>query len=213
MTYCGAYGDQPVFSVAREKAADVMGVAGVVAYRWLPRLFAAFPLIFPSKRVFFPFTLCSRPMSSPAVHPNFLPGADREAPQDSLIVGAGCFWGVEKLFRNNFASKLISTQVGYAGGTKENPTYEEVCRGTTGHFEAVKLCYYKDKTKPEELLEFFWTIHDPTTKDRSAEFACMQQQRKILLLNLLNQWLNAEYMQGSFLQDCTGSHKKKNSRI
>ncbi|KAL8454014.1 hypothetical protein Emag_001586 [Eimeria magna] len=107
-------------------------------------------------------------MTSSSSHPNYLPGADRSAPHDSLIVGAGCFWGVEKLFRTNFPSKLLSTQVGYAGGSKENPTYEEVCRGTTGHFEALKLEYFKEKTTPDELLEFFWSIHDPTTKDRQG---------------------------------------------
>ncbi|KAL8429097.1 hypothetical protein ACSSS7_006778 [Eimeria intestinalis] len=107
-------------------------------------------------------------MASPPSEPNYLPGADRSAPHDSLIVGAGCFWGVEKLFRNSFPSQLLSTQVGYAGGSTENPTYQEVCRGTTGHFEALKIEYFTNKTTPDELLEFFWSIHDPTTKDRQG---------------------------------------------
>lgn len=95
-----------------------------------------------------------------------MPGANPQAPHECLILGGGCFWGLEKLFRNHFLSKLLSTQVGYAGGHKENPKSRYVCTGTTGHFEALKVCYLTDQTTPEELLEFFWSIHDPTTKDR-----------------------------------------------
>ncbi|KAL8274354.1 hypothetical protein Esti_001676 [Eimeria stiedai] len=145
-----------------------MAVAGVAVIRILPCLLSTCRSLFMFPRSFSPVSPLSAQMHDPASQPNYLPGADPSAQHESLIVGAGCFWGVEKLFRTNFASKLLSTQVGYAGGSKEHPTYREVCRGTTGHFEAVKIEYFTEKTTPDELLEFFWSIHDPTTKDRQG---------------------------------------------
>ncbi|XP_026190672.1 probable peptide methionine sulfoxide reductase [Cyclospora cayetanensis] len=103
-----------------------------------------------------------------AAPPNYMPGVCREDPHACIVLGGGCFWGLEMLFREHFRSKLLSTQVGYAGGHTQNPTYEDVCSGTTGHFEALRVCYFTDKTTPEEILEFFWSVHDPTTKDRQG---------------------------------------------
>jgi peptide-methionine (S)-S-oxide reductase len=79
---------------------------------------------------------------------------------------AGCFWGVEALFRQ--IKGVTSTMVGYCGGTKENPTYEDVCSGTTGHAEAIQVEYDPSQVSYEELLMIFWNNHDPTTLNRQG---------------------------------------------
>lgn len=80
--------------------------------------------------------------------------------------GAGCFWCVEDIFRNT--KGVTSTQVGYAGGWKKNPTYEEVCTDTTGHAEVVQVEYDPDQISYEQLLDVFWGCHDPTTLNRQG---------------------------------------------
>ncbi len=80
--------------------------------------------------------------------------------------GAGCFWGVEEEFRS--VKGVISTRVGYTGGTFENPKYEDVCSGKTWHVEVVLVEYDPSKVSYEELLEVFWKIHDPTTPNRQG---------------------------------------------
>lgn len=87
---------------------------------------------------------------------------------ETATFGAGCFWGVEKFFRKEFGSGLVSTEVGYAGGNKENPTYRQVCKGDTGHAEVLKLEYKKDEVDYAKLVEFFFRMHDPTTPDRQG---------------------------------------------
>lgn len=82
------------------------------------------------------------------------------------IFAAGCFWGVEEEFRN--IKGVISTTVGYSGGWLENPTYKDVCSGKTGHAESVLVEYDTDKIGYDELLNVFWSIHDPTTMNRQG---------------------------------------------
>ena len=80
--------------------------------------------------------------------------------------GAGCFWGVEAAFRRlNGVNEAFS---GYAGGDRDNPTYEEVCTGLTGHAEVVEVDYDPDKITYVELLDTFWAVHDPTTLNRQG---------------------------------------------
>ncbi|MBH8600965.1 peptide-methionine (S)-S-oxide reductase MsrA [Thermoactinomyces sp. CICC 23799] len=80
--------------------------------------------------------------------------------------GAGCFWGVEEVFRQIPGVK--NTTVGYMGGTTENPTYEEVCTDQTGHAEVVQVEYDPEQVTYEELLDVFWNNHNPTTLNRQG---------------------------------------------
>jgi peptide-methionine (S)-S-oxide reductase len=79
---------------------------------------------------------------------------------------AGCFWGVEQRFSE--VPGVLSTEVGYTGGTTAHPTYEQVCSHTTGHAEAVRLEYDPEQVTYEDLLGVFFAMHDPTTPDRQG---------------------------------------------
>jgi peptide-methionine (S)-S-oxide reductase len=80
--------------------------------------------------------------------------------------GAGCFWGVEAAFRQ--IEGVTQTRVGYAGGTLDNPTYEDVCSHTTGHAEVVEVTYDPEQVSYQDLLEVFWHKHDPTQLNRQG---------------------------------------------
>ena len=80
--------------------------------------------------------------------------------------GAGWFWHVEEIFRKTKGVK--STQVGYSGGMKQNPTYEDVCTDTTGHAESVEIDYDPEIISYNDLLKIFWENHNPTTLNRQG---------------------------------------------
>ncbi|KAI9814704.1 MAG: Peptide-methionine (S)-S-oxide reductase [Thelocarpon impressellum] len=95
-------------------------------------------------------------------------------------VAAGCFWGVEHLFRKAFDGKgLLDAKVGYIGGDTKNPSYRSVCSGRTGHAEALQVTYDPSKVSYRQLLEFFYKMHDPTTKDRQGGDAGTQYRSAI----------------------------------
>jgi peptide-methionine (S)-S-oxide reductase len=79
---------------------------------------------------------------------------------------AGCFWGVEEAFLKMKGVK--STRVGYTGGNFPDPSYEDVCTDKTGHAEAIELEFDPNEISYKELLDFFWSIHNPTTKNRQG---------------------------------------------
>lgn len=85
---------------------------------------------------------------------------------EKATFGAGCFWCVEAIFERYDGVK--SVKAGYAGGTKSNPTYAEVCEGNTGHAEVAQITFDPSKITYEKLLEVFWEAHDPTTMNRQG---------------------------------------------
>ena len=102
-------------------------------------------------------------------------------------LGAGCFWCIEACFQT--LKGVISVESGYAGGLVPNPTYKQVCEGTTGHAEVVRVVYDESQIRFQDLLEAFWFVHDPTqlnrqgkdvgTQYRSVIFYHNEEQRKI----------------------------------
>ena len=106
---------------------------------------------------------------------------------EQAIFGMGCFWGPERLFWQT--PGIYSTAVGYAGGRKENPTYDDVCMDTTGHAEVVLVIFDKETINFEKLLKIFWESHNPTqgmrqrsdvgSQYRSAIYANSAKQLKL----------------------------------
>jgi peptide-methionine (S)-S-oxide reductase len=85
---------------------------------------------------------------------------------DTAYLAAGCFWCIEAIFQQ--LDGVISVASGYTAGTLKNPTYKEVCSGTTGHAEAARIVFDPSKISFDELLEVFWKTHDPTTLNRQG---------------------------------------------
>ena len=106
---------------------------------------------------------------------------------ETAILSGGCFWGMQEILRQ--IPGVIKTTVGYTGGTVPNPTYEMVCSHTTGHAESVEIVFDPAKLSYEQLLGFFFRMHDPTTRDqqendigaqyRSAIFYTSDEQRQV----------------------------------
>ena len=83
-----------------------------------------------------------------------------------VIVAGGCFWGLEDLLKN--LDGVTSTKVGYSGGDFDDPTYADIRTGKTGHAEAVRVEYNEDEISLNDILHYFFKIHDPTTKNRQG---------------------------------------------
>jgi len=96
---------------------------------------------------------------------------------EKATFGAGCFWGVEETFRN--LKGVTATAVGYAGGKKENPSYEDVCSDETGHAEVVEVEFDPSQIGYGQLLDVFWSNHNPTTMNRQGPDAGTQYRSVI----------------------------------
>lgn len=103
------------------------------------------------------------------------------AQQEKATFGGGCFWCVEAVFER--LPGVESVAVGYAGGHKANPTYEEVCSGKTGHAEVAQISYDPTKISYNDLLDWFWKAHDPTTLNRQGADAGTQYRSVIFYHN------------------------------
>lgn len=114
-------------------------------------------------------------------------GAKMEKKTEIATLAGGCFWGMEELLRNK--PGIVETTVGYTGGKTTGPTYEDVKKGNTGHAESVQILFNPAQISYEEILLFFFKMHDPTTTNRqgndlgtqyrSAIFVHNDEQRKI----------------------------------
>lgn len=105
-----------------------------------------------------------------------------ETPQTrSAYVGGGCFWCTEALYQGVPGIEAVTS--GYAGGTTANPTYEQVCSGTTGHAEVIRIDYDPVQISYDKILELFWKAHDPTTLNRQGADVGTQYRSIILYSN------------------------------
>ena len=121
-----------------------------------------------------------------------------------LVLGAGCFWGVEVLFEEIPGVKKVIS--GYAGGHTDNPTYETICTGTTGHIEVVEIEYDNSETTYEVLLDKFFFIHDPTQFNRQGP-DIGEQYKSVIFYNSENEKTIAEE---KIIQiDDSGEHQEK----
>lgn len=136
--------------------------------------------------------LPGRDTQMPVTAQHFVNGASLKGPYsagaETIYFGLGCFWGAERLFWE--LPGIFVTAVGYQGGSTNNPSYEEVCSGRTGHTEAVKVVYDPNRISLEALLRTFWEEHDPTqgmrqgndvgTQYRSAIYTTSPEQAEIV---------------------------------
>lgn len=107
--------------------------------------------------------------------------------RETALLAGGCFWGMEEILRK--IPGVVSTRVGYTGGKTPNPSYKQVCTGTTGHAEAIEIVFDPAKTSYEKVLGYFFRMHDPTTLNqqhndvgtqyRSAIFYTSEEQKKV----------------------------------
>ena len=98
-----------------------------------------------------------------------------------IVVAGGCFWGVEELIRK--VDGIVDTEVGYTGGTTDNPVYEKIKTGTTGHAESVRITYDDSKISLTGVLELFFKLHDPTTLNRQGNDVGTQYRSTIFVSN------------------------------
>jgi peptide methionine sulfoxide reductase msrA/msrB len=110
-----------------------------------------------------------------------LDSSDSEQAKQTIVLGGGCYWCVEAVYENLIGvDKVVS---GFAGGTVENPSYEEVCTGRTGAAEVVEITYDKTKTNLDEIFQVFFTVHDPTTLNRQGGDVGTQYRSVIFYAN------------------------------
>jgi peptide-methionine (S)-S-oxide reductase len=99
------------------------------------------------------------------------------ATSETAVLGGGCFWCLEAVYQQ--MQGVLSVESGYMGGKTPDPTYHDVCDGSTGHIEVVKVTFDPAVTSYRDILEVFFTIHDPTTRDRQGNDAGSQYRSVI----------------------------------
>jgi peptide-methionine (S)-S-oxide reductase len=110
---------------------------------------------------------------------------------DTALFGAGCFWCVEAMFQR--LDGVVKVESGYAGGHALNPTYKEVCTGTTGHAEVCRITFDPKEISYETLLSIFWQTHDPTTLNRQGNDVGTQYRSSIFYYNDVQKQLAEKY--------------------
>ena len=108
---------------------------------------------------------------------------------ETVVLGGGCFWCLEAVFAQ--MQGVLSVESGYMGGKTKDPTYHDVCSGVTGHVEVVRVTFDPDVTSYRDILEVFFTIHDPTTRDRQGNDVGTQY-RSVIFYNGDEQHSTAE---------------------
>jgi len=126
-----------------------------------------------------------------------------EAKYDTATFGTGCFWCTEAIFQR--LKGVVKVTSGYSGGVVANPTYEEVCTGTTGHAECCQVIYNPSIVSYDELLEVFWKTHDPTTLNRQGNDVGTQY-RSVIFYHSVQQKLKAEHYKAAL--DSSGAFNK-----
>jgi peptide-methionine (S)-S-oxide reductase len=110
---------------------------------------------------------------------------------DTALFGAGCFWCLEAMFQR--LDGVVKVESGYAGGHAVNPTYKDVCTGTTGHAEVCRITFDPKKVSYETLLSIFWQTHDPTTLNRQGNDVGTQYRSAIFYYNDIQMQLAEKY--------------------
>jgi peptide-methionine (S)-S-oxide reductase len=126
--------------------------------------------------------------------PNSKPMTNSTIKTGTATFGAGCFWCVEAIFQR--LNGVLSVKSGYSGGTVKNPSYREVCAGTTGHAEVIQVTYDESKITYDELLEVFWKTHDPTTMNRQGNDFGTQYRSSVFYHNDQQKALAEKYKKG-----------------
>jgi methionine-S-sulfoxide reductase len=106
---------------------------------------------------------------------------DNRSSNDTITLGGGCFWCVEAVYEK--LEGVIKVESGYSGGTVKNPSYREVCTGSTGHAEVVQIIFDNSKTSIDEILKVFFTVHDPTSLNKQGADVGTQYRSVIFYRN------------------------------
>lgn len=125
--------------------------------------------------------------------PDVVGTVENSVEKDTIVLGGGCYWCVEAVYEE--VKGVLSVESGFSGGKTKNPSYKEVCTGTTGHAEVVRIIYDPQVLKFEDLLKVFFTVHDPTTLNRQGADVGTQYRSVIFYESELQQKLAKELIE------------------